>query len=63
VIRSANLVVSRGVVAGTWTLRGERLDIAWFKDSGRVPRTALDQEATALARLLNRPLEAAVEVT
>ena len=47
VSRSANLVVARGVVAGTWTLRGERLDIAWFKESGRVPRTALDQEATA----------------
>ncbi len=63
VSRSANLVVSRGVVAGTWTLRGERVDIAWFKESGRVPRTALDQQTTALAKLLNRPLEAAMEVT
>ena len=61
VSRSANLVVARGVVAGTWTLRGERLDIAWFEESGRVPRTALDDEATALARFLDRPLEMVVE--
>ena len=62
VSRSANLVVARGVVAGTWTLRGERLDIAWFEESGRVPRTALDQEATALAAFLDRPLDVAVQV-
>lgn len=62
VSRSANLVVSRGVVAGTWTLRGERVDIAWFEESGRVPRTALDQEATALATFVDRPLDVAVQV-
>lgn len=62
VSRSANLVVSRGVVAGTWTLRGERLDIAWFKESGRVPRTALDQQATVLVKILDRPLETRVQV-
>ncbi len=59
---SANLVISRGVVAGTWKVRGERLDITWFSDSGRVPSTALDQEAMALARFLDRRLEVAVEV-
>jgi DNA glycosylase AlkZ-like len=62
VSRSANLVVSRGVVAGIWTLRGERLEIAWFKESGRVPRTALDQEAAALAKLLDRSLDVAMTV-
>lgn len=56
VSRSANVVVSGGVVAGTWTLRGERLDIAWFEESGPVPRAALDQEAAAVATLLDRPL-------
>ena len=61
VSRSANVVVSRGVVAGTWTVRGERLDVSWFTESGRVPRTALDQEAASLARLLDRPLEVAVD--
>jgi Winged helix DNA-binding domain len=63
VSRSANLVVFRGVVAGTWTVRGERLNIAWFTESGRVPRTAVDQEAAALAKFLNRPLDHAVELT
>jgi hypothetical protein len=62
VSRSANLVVSRGVVAGTWTLRGDRLDIAWFTESGRVPRAALGQEAAALAKLLHRPLAMALGV-
>ncbi len=62
VSRSANLVISGGAVAGTWTLRSERLNVVWFKESGRVPRTALDQEVAALAKLLDRPLDAEVEV-
>jgi hypothetical protein len=62
VSRSANLVIARGVVSGTWTLRGERLDVAWFKEAGRVPRTAVDQQATALRTLLDRPLDVAVQV-
>ena len=62
VSRSANVVVSRGVVAGTWTVRAERLDVSWFTESGRVPRTALDEEAASLARLLDRPLEVAVDL-
>ena len=55
-------MVSRGVVAGTWTVRAERLDVSWFTESGRVPRTALDEEAASLARLLDRPLEVAVDL-
>ena len=55
-------MVSRGVVAGTWTVRGERLEVTWFEESGRVPRTALDQEAANLAALLDRPLEMAVDL-
>jgi hypothetical protein len=62
VSRSANMVVSRGVLAGTWTLRAARLEVDWFGESGRVPRTALDQEAAALGRFLDRPLELTVEV-
>jgi hypothetical protein len=61
VSRSGNLVVFRGVLAGTWTLRGERLDIAWFEEPGRVPRAALDDEATLLATFLGRPLELRVD--
>ena len=57
VSRSANPVIFRGAVAGTWTVRGDRLDITWFEESGRVPRTALDQEAAALGGFLGRTLE------
>ena len=62
VSRSANMVVSRGVLAGTWSVRGDRLEVVWFQESGRVPRTVLDQEAEALARFLDRPLDVTVEV-
>jgi hypothetical protein len=63
VSRSANLVVFRGALAGTWTTRGGRLEVAWFQESGRVPRAALDREAAALADFLGRPLDVVVEVT
>jgi len=63
VSRSANLVVARGGVAGTWTLRGTHLDIGWFEESGRVPRTAVEQAARAVSDFLDRPLEVAVELT
>ncbi len=62
VSRSANLVVARGVVAGIWRLRAERLEISWFKESGRLPRTALEQEAVTLAAFLGRPLDLATEL-
>ena len=60
VSRSANLVLSRGVVSGTWRARDERLEVDWFTESGRVPRAALEREAQSLARLLDRPLELVV---
>lgn len=60
VSRSANLVVARGVVAGTWVVRSGRLEVAWFEESGRVPRTSLGGEAAGLASFLDRPLELVV---
>lgn len=61
VSRSANVVVSCGVVTGTWALRGQRLDIVWFPESGRVPRSALDHEAVALAAFLDREFAVVVD--
>jgi hypothetical protein len=61
VSRTANLVVSRGALAGTWAVRGERLEVGWFAESGRVPRTALDAEAARLSTFLDRPLELSVD--
>lgn len=60
VSRSANLVVARGVVAGTWTIRDGLLRITWFGESGRVPRTALAEECARLSSFLDRPLDLSV---
>jgi hypothetical protein len=57
VSRSANLVVHRGALAGTWSVRGSRLEVAWFMESGRIPRTALDTEAARLGRFLDPPTD------
>ena len=53
---SSNPVVHRGVAAGTWAARGERLEVTWFASSGRVPRKALDHQAAVLSDFLDRPL-------
>jgi hypothetical protein len=60
VSRSANLLVSRGVVAGTWTIRDTSLSVTWFGESGRVPRSALGEECARLSSFLDRPLELSV---
>jgi hypothetical protein len=60
VSRSANLVVARGVVAGTWTIRDERLSVTWFGESGRVPRAALAEECARLSSFFDRPLDLSV---
>ena len=62
VSRSANLVLSRGAVAGTWTTRDGRLAVTWFGESGRVPRTGLADEAQRLSSFLDRPLELSVTI-
>lgn len=46
-------VLHGGVVAGTWSARGERLEVAWFPESGPVP-PGLEGEAARLAGLLGR---------
>jgi hypothetical protein len=63
VSRTANLVVARGALAGTWSVRGDRLEVGWFEESGRVPRSALHEEAERLSAFLGRPLEPAVEIS
>jgi hypothetical protein len=58
--RTANPVLHRGVVAGTWAVRRDRLEVDWWPDSGRVPRTALAEEGARLARFLERDLDVVV---
>jgi hypothetical protein len=50
------VVLAGGVVHGTWELRGDRVQVAWFKEAGAVQRTALRAEAERLATILGREL-------
>jgi hypothetical protein len=54
------VVVVGGAVRGTWELDGELVRIAWFKEAGRLPRTALDAEVARLSSILDRGLRAAI---
>lgn len=52
----APVVLGGGVVRGTWLLSGERVQVAWFKEAGAVPRTALRTEVKRLSTILGREL-------
>ncbi len=52
----APVVLGGGVVRGTWQLSGERVQVAWFKEAGAVPRTALHGEVKRLSTILGREL-------
>lgn len=52
----APVVVSGGVVSGTWELADGSVRIAWFRAAGRLPRTALHAEVARLSGILDRDL-------
>jgi hypothetical protein len=52
----APIVIAGGVVRGTWDLDRDTVRVAWFRESGRAPRTALQGETQRLATLLGRTL-------
>jgi winged helix DNA-binding protein len=56
------VVLAGGVVRGTWGVAGERLQIAWFKEAGPVPRTALRGEVKRLSAILAREFELEVKL-
>jgi hypothetical protein len=58
----APVVVAGGVVSGTWELDGDRARIAWFREAGKPPRKALDEEIARLASILDRELRPAVSL-
>jgi len=60
VTRGANVVIAGGAVAGTWTLKADRLDVAWFGEAGPAPEEALEDEAARLGALLGRPLDVGI---
>ena len=58
----APLVLVGGVVAGTWGQEDGAIRIAWFRESGRVPRGALDAEVARLSSILGRELRPEVAI-
>jgi hypothetical protein len=52
----APVVVRGGLVSGTWDLDGDVARVAWFKESGRMPRSVLAAEVERLAAIVARPL-------
>jgi hypothetical protein len=57
VTRGANIVVSGGVVAGTWSLADDRIVVDWFDDATGAAHDAVAEEAVRLAGILGRPLD------
>lgn len=57
VSQSANLVVHGGAVAGTWKVRGDDLDLAWFGECPMAPDDEIAGAVDALGGSLGRPLE------
>jgi hypothetical protein len=49
-----------GVVGGTWQLDGDQVRVAWFRESGTLPRTALETEVARLSSILDRGLRSAI---
>src|SRR5438876_11012513 len=56
------IVVAGGIVKGTWELDGDRVQIAWFREAGRLPRNALEAEVERLGSILDRDLRAAISL-
>ena len=56
------VVVVGGVVCGTWELDGDRARVAWFPESGRPPRKALQEEVARLSSILDRGLRSVISI-
>ena len=62
VSRQANVVISGGVVSGTWALTHDRVAVAWFAEGGPPPMERLADEVARLATILDLPLQLSVTV-
>jgi len=58
----APIVVAGGVVCGTWEPDGDRVRVAWFRESGKIPRAELEGEATRLAAIQGRGLQTTISL-
>jgi winged helix DNA-binding protein len=56
------VVVTAGVVTGTWELDRDQVRVAWFNEAGRCPRAALKTEVARLSAIVGRDLRPAVSL-
>jgi hypothetical protein len=56
------VVVAGGVVSGTWSLDADHARVAWFGEAGKPPRAALAAEVKRLSSILERNLQATIEL-
>jgi hypothetical protein len=57
------VVVAGGVVSGTWELDGDSVRIGWFREAGRVPRSAVETEVARLSSIVGRELRPTISRT
>jgi Winged helix DNA-binding domain len=62
VSRQANIVISGGAVAGTWSVIEDRVAVAWFAEGGPPPKEALAEDVARLAAILDRRFHLSVQV-
>ena len=62
VSRQANIVLVGGVVSGTWSLTQDQVTLALFAELEPALEDALATEVARLATILERPLQASVQV-
>jgi hypothetical protein len=58
----APIVVAGGSVRGTWEVNGDRLRVAWFKESSPPPRARLIAEIQRLSAILERDLRPEIKI-
>lgn len=58
----APVVVSGGVVTGTWAVNGGVLRVAWFREAGKPPAAKLKAETRRMGVILGRPLTLEVAI-
>jgi hypothetical protein len=63
VTRKANLVIAGGVVSGTWSRKGDEVELTWFAENGAPPREALEQQVERLANMTGQPLRPTLQIS
>jgi winged helix DNA-binding protein len=63
VSRQANIVIAGGRVSGTWSVTDDQVVVAWFTEAAPPARDALAEGLSRLATILDRPLQATVQMT